>query len=97
LVLTASTGRLPDDDDGVTLDAPPSIGTPHERSTRSLKPTGSNKVAYLVHTTTTRTAGASSLFGKDVADRDEKPGGLLLRDDDPNRPALTRPHRRRTL
>src|SRR5258705_9666294 len=78
--------------DGVVLfDAPPSIGHNLQRAIDEVaKADGvSNKVTYLVHTHHHADhAGASSLFGKDVVRiGHEETRRLLLRDDDPNRPA----------
>ena len=64
--------------------------TSSARSTRSRNANGvSNKVTYLVHTHHHADhAGASSLFGKDVVRiGHEETRRLLLRDDDPARPA----------
>src|SRR5580765_557259 len=78
--------------DGVVLfDAPPSIGHNLQRAIDEIaKANGvSNKVTYLVHTHHHADhAGASSLFGPDVVRiGHEETRRLLLRDDDPNRPA----------
>ena len=78
--------------DGVVLfDAPPSIGHNLQRAIDEIaKANGvSNKVTHLVHTHHHADhAGASSLFGKDVVQiGHEETRRLLLRDDDPNRPA----------
>src|SRR5260370_23537061 len=80
--------------DGVVLfDAPPSIGHNLQRAIDEIAQTNgvSNKVTYLVHTHHHADhAGASSLFGKDVVRiGHEETRRLLLRDDDPNRPAPT--------
>jgi glyoxylase-like metal-dependent hydrolase (beta-lactamase superfamily II) len=78
--------------DGVVLfDAPPSIGHNLQRAIdEAARADGvSNTVTYLVHTHHHADhAGASSLFGKDVVRiGHEETRRLLLRDDDPNRPA----------
>src|SRR5436309_7158752 len=78
--------------DGVGLcDAPPSIGQNLQRATGGIARANgvSNKVTYLVHTHHHADhAGASSLFGKDVVRiGHEETRRLLLRDDDPARPA----------
>jgi glyoxylase-like metal-dependent hydrolase (beta-lactamase superfamily II) len=78
--------------DGVVLfDAPPSIGHNLQRAIDEVARADgvSNKVTYLVHTHHHADhAGASSLFGKDVVRiGHEETRRLLLRDDDPNRPA----------
>ena len=78
--------------DGVVLfDAPPSIGHNLQRAIDEVAQADgvSNKVTYLVHTHHHADhAGASSLFGKDVVRiGHEETRRLLLRDDDPNRPA----------
>src|SRR5258705_5471439 len=78
--------------DGVVLfDAPRSIGRNLQRAIDEVAQADgvSNKVTYLVHTHHHADhAGASSLFGKDVVRiGHEETRRLLLRDDDPNRPA----------
>ena len=78
--------------DGVVLfDAPPSIGHNLQRAIDEIAQTNgvSNKVTYLVHTHHHADhGGASSLFGKDVVRiGHEETRRLLLRDDDPGRPA----------
>ena len=78
--------------DGVVLfDAPPSIGHNLQRAIDEVARADgvSNKVTHLVHTHHHADhAGASSLFGKDVVRiGHEETRRLLLRDDDPNRPA----------
>src|SRR5258705_5403597 len=78
--------------DGVVLfDAPPSIGHNLQRAIdETARANGvSNTVTYLVHTHHHADhAGASSLFGKDVVRNcHEETRLLLIRDDDPNRPA----------
>ena len=78
--------------DGVVLfDAPPSIGHNLQRAIDEIAQANgvSNKVSYLVHTHHHADhAGASSLFGKDVVRiGHEETRRLLLRDDDPARPA----------
>src|SRR4249920_1811515 len=78
--------------DGVVLfDAPPSIGHNLQRAIDEIAQANgvSNKVTYLVHTHHHADhAGASSLFGKDVVRiGHEETRRLLLRDDDPARPA----------
>src|SRR3954464_5206382 len=78
--------------DGVVLfDAPPSIGHNLQRAIDEIAAANgvSKKVTYLVHTHHHADhAGASSLFGKDVVRiGHEETRRLLLRDDDPNRPA----------
>ena len=78
--------------DGVVLlDAPPTIGHNIQRAVDEIAAANgvSNKVTYLVHTHHHADhAGASSLFGKDVVRiGHEETRRLLLRDDDPNRPA----------
>jgi glyoxylase-like metal-dependent hydrolase (beta-lactamase superfamily II) len=78
--------------DGVVLfDAPPTIGHNLQRAIDEIaNPSGvSNKVTYLVHSHHHADhAGASSLFGKDVVRiGHEETRRLLLRDDDPARPA----------
>jgi glyoxylase-like metal-dependent hydrolase (beta-lactamase superfamily II) len=78
--------------DGVVLfDAPPSIGHNLQRAIDEIARANgvSNKVTYLIHTHHHADhGGASSLFGKDVVriGHDET-RRLLLRDDDPARPA----------
>jgi glyoxylase-like metal-dependent hydrolase (beta-lactamase superfamily II) len=78
--------------DGVVLfDAPPSIGHNLQRAIDEIAQANgvSNKVTYLVHTHHHADhGGASSLFGKDVVRiGHEETRRLLLRDDDPGRPA----------
>jgi glyoxylase-like metal-dependent hydrolase (beta-lactamase superfamily II) len=78
--------------DGVVLfDAPPSIGHNLQRAIDEIARANgvSNKVTHLVHTHHHADhGGASSLFGKDVARiGHEETRRLLLRDDDPARPA----------
>ena len=78
--------------DGVVLfDAPPSIGHNLQRAVDEIAQANgvSSKVTYLVHTHHHADhAGASSLFGKDVVRiGHEETRRLLLRDDDPARPA----------
>ena len=78
--------------DGVVLfDAPPSIGHNLQRAIDEIAQANgvSNKVTYLVHTHHHADhGGASSLFGKDVVRvGHEETRRLLLRDDDPARPA----------
>jgi glyoxylase-like metal-dependent hydrolase (beta-lactamase superfamily II) len=78
--------------DGVVLfDAPPSIGHNLQRAIDEVAQADgvSNKVTYLVHTHHHADhAGASSLFGKEVVRiGHEETRRLLLRDDDPARPA----------
>ena len=78
--------------DGVVLfDAPPSIGHNLQRAIDEIARANgvSNRVTYLIHTHHHADhAGASSLFGKDVVRiGHEETRRLLLRDDDPNRPA----------
>ena len=78
--------------DGVVLfDAPPSIGHNLQRAIDEIAQANgvSNKVTHLVHTHHHADhAGASSLFGKDVVRiGHEETRRLLLRDDDPARPA----------
>src|SRR5437868_9892020 len=78
--------------DGVVLfDAPPSIGHNLQRAIDEVAQANgvSNKVKYLVHTHHHADhAGASSLFGKGVVRiGHEETRRLLLRDDDPARPA----------
>src|SRR3979409_1698286 len=78
--------------DGVVLfDAPPSIGHNLQRAIDEIAQANgvSNKVTYLVHTHHHADhAGASSLFGRDVVRiGHEETRRLLLRDDDPARPA----------
>jgi glyoxylase-like metal-dependent hydrolase (beta-lactamase superfamily II) len=78
--------------DGVVLfDAPPTIGHNLQRAIDEIaKAKGvSNKVTYLVYSHHHADhAGASSLFGKDVVRvGHEETRRLLLRDDDPARPA----------
>ena len=78
--------------DGVVLfDAPPSIGHNLQRAIDEIARANdvSNKVTYLVHTHHHADhGGASSLFGKDVVRvGHEETRRLLLRDDDPARPA----------
>jgi glyoxylase-like metal-dependent hydrolase (beta-lactamase superfamily II) len=78
--------------DGVVLfDAPPSIGHNLQRAIDEVARADgvSSKVTYLVHTHHHADhAGASSLFGKDVVRiGHEETRRLLLRDDDPARPA----------
>ena len=80
--------------DGVVLfDAPPSIGHNLQRAIDEIANANgvSNKVTYLVHTHHHADhVGASSLFGKDVVRiGHEETRRLLLRDDDPARPAPT--------
>jgi glyoxylase-like metal-dependent hydrolase (beta-lactamase superfamily II) len=78
--------------DGVVLfDAPPSIGHNLQRAIDEIAQANgvSNTVTYLVHTHHHADhVGASSLFGKDVVRiGHEENRRLLLRDDDPARPA----------
>ena len=78
--------------DGVVLfDAPPSIGHNLQRAIDEIAQADdvSNKVTYLVHTHHHADhGGASSIFGKDVVRiGHEETRRLLLRDDDPARPA----------
>ena len=78
--------------DGVVLfDAPPSIGHNLQRAIDEIAQANgvSNKVTYLVYSHHHADhGGASSLFGKDVARiGHEETRRLLLRDDDPARPA----------
>jgi glyoxylase-like metal-dependent hydrolase (beta-lactamase superfamily II) len=78
--------------DGVVLfDAPPSIGHNLQRAIDEIAQANgvSNKVTYLVHTHHHADhGGASSIFGKDVVRiGHEETRRLLLRDDDPGRPA----------
>ncbi|MDP9270354.1 MAG: MBL fold metallo-hydrolase [Chloroflexota bacterium] len=78
--------------DGVVLfDAPPTIGHNIQRAIDEIAHANgvSNKVTYLVHSHHHADhAGASSLFGKDVVRiGHEETRRLLLRDDDPARPA----------
>jgi glyoxylase-like metal-dependent hydrolase (beta-lactamase superfamily II) len=78
--------------DGVVLfDAPPSIGHNLQRAIDEIARANgvSSTVTYLVHTHHHADhAGASSLFGKDVVRiGHEETRRLLLRDDDPARPA----------
>ena len=78
--------------DGVVLfDAPPRIGHNLQRAIDEIARANgvSNTVTYLVHTHHHADhAGASSLFGKDVVRiGHEETRRLLLRDDDPARPA----------
>ena len=78
--------------DGVVLfDAPPSIGHNLQRAIDEVAHANgvSNKVTYLVHTHHHADhGGASSLFGKDVVRiGHEETRRLLLRDNDPARPA----------
>ena len=78
--------------DGVVLfDAPPSIGHNLQRAIDEIAQANgvSNKVTHLVHTHHHADhGGASSLFGKDVVRiGHEETRRLLLRDDDPARPA----------
>ena len=78
--------------DGVVLfDAPPTIGHNLQRAIDEIANANgvSNKVAYLVHSHHHADhAGASSLFGKDVVRiGHEETRRLLIRDDDPARPA----------
>src|SRR5439155_649407 len=78
--------------DGVILfDAPPSIGHNLQRAIDEIAQANdvSNKVTYLVHTHHHADhGGASSIFGKDVVRiGHEETRRLLLRDDDPARPA----------
>ena len=80
--------------DGVVLfDAPPSIGHNLQRAIDEIAHANgvSNKVTHLIHTHHHADhAGAASLFGKDVVRiGHEETRRLLLRDDDPNRPAPT--------
>src|SRR5437899_7923048 len=81
--------------DGVVLfDAPPSIGHNLQRAIDEIAQANgvSNKVTYLVHTHHHADhAGAASLFGKDVVRiGHEETRRLLLRDNDPARPARKR-------
>ncbi len=78
--------------DGVVLfDAPPTIGHNLQRAIDEIaNPNGvSNKVTYLIHSHHHADhVGASSLFGNDVVRiGHEETRRLLLRDDDPARPA----------
>src|ERR1700741_723236 len=78
--------------DGVVLfDAPPTIGHNLQRAIDEIARANgvSNTVKFLVHTHHHADhAGASSLFGKDVVRiGHEETKRLLLRDDDPARPA----------
>ena len=78
--------------DGVVLfDAPPTIGHNLQRAIDQIAAANgvSNKVAFLIHSHHHADhAGASSLFGKDVVRiGHEETRRLLLRDDDPARPA----------
>ena len=78
--------------DGVVLfDAPPSIGHNLQRAIDEIAQANGvrNKVTHLVHTHHHADhGGASSLFGKDVVRiGHEETRRLLLRDDDPARPA----------
>src|SRR6476469_4860847 len=78
--------------DGVVLfDAPPSIGHNLQRAIDEIAAAHgvSNKVTHLVHTHHHADhGGASSLFGRDVVRiGHEETRRLLLRDDDPARPA----------
>jgi glyoxylase-like metal-dependent hydrolase (beta-lactamase superfamily II) len=78
--------------DGVVLfDAPPTIGRNIQRASDEIANANgvSSKVRYLVHSHHHADhAGASSLFGKDVVRiGHEETRRLLLRDDDPARPA----------
>jgi glyoxylase-like metal-dependent hydrolase (beta-lactamase superfamily II) len=78
--------------DGVVLfDAPPTIGHNLQRAIDAIAGVNgvSNKVTYLVHSHHHADhVGASSLFGKDVVRiGHEETRRLLLRDDDPARPA----------
>src|SRR6201988_4715358 len=78
--------------DGVVLfDAPPSIGHNLQRAIDEIAQANgvSNKVTHLVHTHHHADhAGASSIFGKDVVRTGhEETRRLLLREDDPARPA----------
>jgi glyoxylase-like metal-dependent hydrolase (beta-lactamase superfamily II) len=78
--------------DGVVLfDAPPSIGHNIQRAIDEIAQANgvSSRVTYLVHTHHHADhGGASSLFGKDVVRiGHEETRRLLLRDDDPARPA----------
>jgi glyoxylase-like metal-dependent hydrolase (beta-lactamase superfamily II) len=78
--------------DGVVLfDAPPTIGRNIQRAIDEIASANgvTNKVTYLVHSHHHADhAGASSLFGKDVVRiGHEETRRLLLRDDDPARPA----------
>jgi glyoxylase-like metal-dependent hydrolase (beta-lactamase superfamily II) len=78
--------------DGVVLfDAPPTIGRNIQRAIDEIANANgvSSKVRYLVHSHHHADhAGASSLFGKDVVRiGHEETRRLLLRDDDPARPA----------
>jgi glyoxylase-like metal-dependent hydrolase (beta-lactamase superfamily II) len=78
--------------DGVVLfDAPPTIGHNIQRAIDEIANANgvSNKVRYLVHSHHHADhVGASSLFGKDVVRiGHEETRRLLLRDDDPARPA----------
>src|SRR6266545_3885882 len=80
--------------DGVVLfDAPPSIGHNIQRAIDEIARANgaSNKVTHLVHTHHHADhAGASSLFGNDVIRiGHEETRRLMLRDDDPARPAPT--------
>jgi glyoxylase-like metal-dependent hydrolase (beta-lactamase superfamily II) len=78
--------------DGVVLfDAPPTIGHNLQRAIDEIAKTNgvSNKVTYLIHSHHHADhAGAASLFGKDVVRiGHEETRRLLLRDNDPARPA----------
>ena len=78
--------------DGVVLfDAPPSIGRNIQRAVDEVAAANgvSNKVAYLIHSHHHADhVGASSLFGRNITRiGHEETRRLLLRDDDPARPA----------
>jgi glyoxylase-like metal-dependent hydrolase (beta-lactamase superfamily II) len=80
--------------DGVVLfDAPPTIGNNLQRAVNEVAAANgvSNKVTHLVHSHHHADhAGASSLFGKNVVRiGHEETRRLLLRDNDPTRPAPT--------
>ena len=88
---TYQSAFLTTSDGVVLLDAPPTIGHNIQRAIDEVAQADgvSNKVTYLVHTHHHADhAGASSLFGKDVVRiGHEETRRLLLRDDDPARPA----------
>jgi glyoxylase-like metal-dependent hydrolase (beta-lactamase superfamily II) len=88
---TYQSAFLTTSDGVVLLDAPPTIGHNIQRAVDEIASANgvSNKVTHLVYSHHHADhAGASSLFGKDVARiGHEETRNLLLRDDDPARPA----------
>ena len=94
---TYQSAFLTTTDGVVVLDAPPTIGHNLQRAVDEIAAAAgaSNKVTHLIYSHHHADhAGASSLFGRDVVRiGHEETRNLLIRDDDPARPAPRRPSR----